>query len=265
MEIFELRYFLGVAQTENVHKAADRLNVSPCSLSKAIAWLESELGVKLFNREGRRFRLSYSGLSLQEKASEIVHLEETAKSSIAGAAGSFKVDVAGPEVLLAHFGMMLTEKITGAFPHARFEFHSNSDTRALEQIRTGESHVALVTVDPPPDVHTRILGEAAFHTFVGRGHPLYAAAAAKKTITVDEVLTHGFVSSRLPLLGSVGAKQSTDGWRDDKFPRRVHYLASSLKVLMEEIVSRGLAVAYLPDYLPEYFGAPLAPLKISSG
>ncbi|MCX6126924.1 MAG: LysR family transcriptional regulator, partial [Proteobacteria bacterium] len=75
METFELKYFLGVARSENVNLASKTLAVSPGSLSKAIARLESELGVKLFSRIGRNIRLTAEGRHLLERASEILRLE----------------------------------------------------------------------------------------------------------------------------------------------------------------------------------------------
>src|SRR5258708_33483898 len=80
MEIFELRYFLGVAQTENIHRASERLRVSPGSLSKAVSRIEEELGARLFSREGRAIRLTDQGRYLKSKAIEILRLEESARS-----------------------------------------------------------------------------------------------------------------------------------------------------------------------------------------
>ena len=40
MNIFQLRYFVSVAQLENISKAADLLHLSQSSLSKSIAKLE---------------------------------------------------------------------------------------------------------------------------------------------------------------------------------------------------------------------------------
>ena len=41
-----------------------------------------------------------------------------------------------------------------------------------------------------------------------------------------------------------------DGWRDDKFPRKVPYFATSLQLLIE-ITERGMALAYLPDSIAD--------------
>ena len=133
---------------------------------------------------------------------------------------------------------------------------------ALEQVRKGEAHLALVTgeVSSGKNLSVKVLEQADFHTYIGRGHPLYADAQQKKIIPVGTVLQHDFVSPHGGLLGKVGAKQSLDGWRDDQFPRKITFTAASLKIL-ENIVVKGKAIAYLPDYFCEDLD--LAVLKIS--
>jgi DNA-binding transcriptional LysR family regulator len=260
MEIFEMRYFLAVASRENIHRASERLRVSPGSLSKAISRLEGELGVKLFSREGRHIRLTESGKILERRASEIIQCEEASRLEIAGHRGSIHVVMTGAEILLSEAGLVLTDKIKKRHPGATVEYHAKDDAAAIEEVVRGDAHLGIITTDSPPDLRARTVGESTFVTSVGRAHPLYAAARAKRTIPVDEVLRYAFVSPSHPLLGQVGRRQSFDGWREDKFPRKVEYLASSLKIL-EEIVSRGRAIAYLPDYLAAKLD--VLPLKIS--
>lgn len=252
MEIFELRYFLGVARYENIHRASEKLNVSPGSLSKAITRLEDELAIKLFNREGRNIKLTDQGRLLQRRASEIVQLEESTKLEIVGLQGTLQVVIAGPEILLSKMGVAFSQTLKKKYPLAVFEFHATDDETALEQVSRGEAHLAIVTCDVPThkDFSSKILEETKFQTYVGIGHPLYKMAKTKKPVPVDEVLKFSFVSPSNPLLGKVGLKQSLDGWRDDQFPRKVDYLSSSLK-LLEELVVSGKAIAYLPDYFCE--------------
>ncbi|CAI6034101.1 LysR family transcriptional regulator [Cohnella sp. JJ-181] len=61
MELLQLQYFLAVARAEHVTEAARALHVTQSSLSKTIQRLEEDLGVPLFDRIGRRLRLSESG------------------------------------------------------------------------------------------------------------------------------------------------------------------------------------------------------------
>ena len=50
MEVRFLRYFLAIAQEENISKAAERLHITQPTLSRQIAQMEQELGVKLLDR-----------------------------------------------------------------------------------------------------------------------------------------------------------------------------------------------------------------------
>ena len=260
MEIFELRYFLEVARFENIHRASEKSRVSPGSLSKAIGRIEREIGAKLFARDGRNIRLTERGKLLKLRAAAILQLEESARMEIAGDTGRIQVVMAGSEVLLAKVGLSLTEELRKRNAEATFEYVSCEETRALEKVANGDAHLAIVTGEVPPARSAKTVLEASFLTVVGRGHPLYARAKAKKAVAVAELLEHPFASPSHPILGRVGLKQSLDGWRDDEFTRKVAYLTTSLK-LLESLVTAGRAVAYLPDYYTETLD--VLPLKVT--
>ena len=71
MEVRFLRYFLAIAQEENISKAAERLHITQPTLSRQIAQMEQELGVKLFNRGARKVTLTGEGLLPRRRAEEI--------------------------------------------------------------------------------------------------------------------------------------------------------------------------------------------------
>ena len=68
MEINQVKYFIIAAQTENLTKAAKRLNITQSALSKSISNLEGELGFQLFDRAGKRVSLNESGRKFMEHA-----------------------------------------------------------------------------------------------------------------------------------------------------------------------------------------------------
>src|SRR5215467_2589614 len=61
MEMYQVRYFLAVAQELNFSRAAEKCNVSQPSLSRAIQQLEGELGGPLFRRERHLTHLTELG------------------------------------------------------------------------------------------------------------------------------------------------------------------------------------------------------------
>lgn len=61
MNLYHLRYFVQLAQTQHYTHAAEQLHITQPSLSHAIAQLEEELGVPLFERIGRNTTLTRCG------------------------------------------------------------------------------------------------------------------------------------------------------------------------------------------------------------
>lgn len=61
MNLNHLYYFRALAKEEHYTRTADMLSITQPSLSHAISCLESELGVKLFEKQGRNAKLTKYG------------------------------------------------------------------------------------------------------------------------------------------------------------------------------------------------------------
>jgi DNA-binding transcriptional LysR family regulator len=68
MELRHLRYFTAVVQWKGYRAASRHLYIAQPSISEAVSDLESELGIKLFSREGRVARLTPEGQVFYEEA-----------------------------------------------------------------------------------------------------------------------------------------------------------------------------------------------------
>lgn len=68
MELRHLRYFVAVAEIENVSRAASKLHVSQPAVSEQIRDLEDEIGVTLFERTAKSVRTNRTGTSLLESS-----------------------------------------------------------------------------------------------------------------------------------------------------------------------------------------------------
>jgi len=257
METFELRYFVEVARNQNIHRASERLNVSPGSLSKAIARLEAELAVKLFEREGRGISITPQGVLLLKRASQIIELEESTRIELQGDLNSPHVILAGPEVLLFKYGTQFATQIQNKYPRCTVEFLALDEDIALKKVDSREAHFAICTGDVLESFDVRILDDCSFVTVAGMNHSILKKLAREKIHAIENILEHSFISPNSSFLGKVGPKQSLDGWRDDKFQRKIKFRSSSLK-LIEEVVSRSEALAYLPDHV----AAPFVEAKI---
>lgn len=250
MDLTSVRYFLAAAETENVHRAAAAIPISPGSVTKAIQRLERELGVALFERRGRGLRLTDAGRRLRDEGRRLLRVEAEARVAVAGTGQRLDVALSGEEALLGSFAVRWVEALRAALPGARFALRAARPAALFARLRRGEVQAVFTTRAVPPDLAGRALGDVHFVTCVARGHPL---GRRRRPIPVGRLLTHGFAVPREPFLGAVGAGGSPDGWRDDAFPREVLVRADTLHQLLA-VVTRGLAVAYLPDYLAAELG-----------
>ena len=82
MDLYQIEYFLAIAEHGGFSLAAERLNVSQPSLSNGIKKLEKELGVLLFERGGRRALLTPAGQSFVGQAENIRQQYRSALSKI---------------------------------------------------------------------------------------------------------------------------------------------------------------------------------------
>ena len=80
MELRHLRYFVAVAEMENVSKAALKLHVSQPALTRQIHDLEDEIGFGLFQRTAKSVRLTDAGRAFLDNARSI--LKQTDDASV---------------------------------------------------------------------------------------------------------------------------------------------------------------------------------------
>lgn len=146
MELRHLRYFVAVAEEENVTRAAARLHVSQPPLTRQIHDLEEELGVPLFERNGKSIRLTTAGrVFLQEARASLQRVDEAVEAARAAARkqhGELHLGYApSPTVEILP---LLLRAFQRRYPNVRVILHDHSSSEMLSNLREGRLHAALM-------------------------------------------------------------------------------------------------------------------------
>lgn len=146
MELRVLRYFLAVARDEKFTRAAEHLHVTQPTLSRQIAELEAELGVKLFIRSSHNIVLTEEGMMLKRRAQEILSLADRTKRDFIGRQEELKgtVAVGSGEFLSTR---LLTDCMTAfrrIHPLVKYELYSGNVDNISDSIEHGLLDMGLM-------------------------------------------------------------------------------------------------------------------------
>ena len=146
MDIKQLEVFVKVAKFKSFTKAAEELNLSQPTVSLHIQNLEKELGVKLFDREGRRATLTPPGKALYKYALEIVKLRRKAllivKETLGKIEGEFTVGastVPGEYIL----PKVLT-KFVSEYPATKFQIRILDSEAIINEVFSENLEIGFV-------------------------------------------------------------------------------------------------------------------------
>ena len=145
----DLRVFLALADTENTRDAAAVLGVNQSNVSRSLARLETELGVELFARHGRRLELTRLGAAFRNDASEILASYETGRRRLRRMTGPQATIRLG---FLQSVARRVVPRLIGSFgekaPDVRFELRQGFARDMFSLVAADELDVVFAT--PPP-------------------------------------------------------------------------------------------------------------------
>jgi DNA-binding transcriptional LysR family regulator len=176
IELRLLRYFVAVAQTEHVGRAAERLHISQSPLSRQIRQLEELLRLQLFERDHRRIRLTAAGRWLLGPASEMLGradlLVREAHRHGEGEIGQIAIGFVGAALASGVLPAAL-RRLRERRPGVRIVLRQLSSNDQLTALRAGELDLALVHRRPQaPDLHEQRVLEQPYVLAVPRPGPL---------------------------------------------------------------------------------------------
>lgn len=147
MELRVLGYFLAVAREENFTRAAEQLHVTQPTLSRQIADLEAELGVKLFVRSNHNIILTEDGMLLKRRAQELVSLAERTKQDFLCKEENLEgtITVGSGEFLSTKILADCIAAFRESHPLVRFEVYSGNAGNIRDNIERGLLDLGLMT------------------------------------------------------------------------------------------------------------------------
>lgn len=138
MEIRVLRYFLTVVREESINRAAEALHITQPTLSRQLAQLEEEIGVKLFERGVRKITLTAEGILLRRRAEEILSLvDRTRKELHEQEAVAGRIVIGSGELAAVEVLRDIIKSFAQKYPLVTYDiFTANADT-VKEQMEKG--------------------------------------------------------------------------------------------------------------------------------
>ena len=192
MTLTELRYIVALAQENNFSRAAERCSVSQPTLSVAIARLEDELGVQLFER-GKGF-VSPSLVGSQVVAQAQTALDEVERIRQIALRGRDQLEGALRLGVIHTIGPYLLPRLIHALkevaPNMPLVIEENMTANLADMLRDNDIDVAILALPfNLPGVLTRSLYDELFKVIVPIGHPWESLERiAPEEVAGDEVL-----------------------------------------------------------------------------
>lgn len=194
MDLRQLTYFVAVAETGHLGRAAERLNLSQPPLTRQIQHLEDELGVKLFHRSSRGMALTAAGQQLLQHARTLLALTDQAvqqtQLAARGEIGRLDVGLYGSAI----FG--LVPQVLSAFrtthPDVELVLHHAQTPAQIPALRQGRVLLVFERLLPEEhDIEVTLVGREQLLLALAADHPLAAKPSVDVTALNGQTLIIG--------------------------------------------------------------------------
>lgn len=189
MELRQLEYFCQAAKFEHITKAAEALFISPPALSRSVSSLEQELGVPLFDTQGRGIKLNPNGTYFYSVVSRVLEDLRNAKTELA------------ERNALPSAAVTVINELPDIFPHVIRSFCNHNPKVPIFEAHMGNSvsdllrsnDVSFLLSYRPPDsggIASSVLLQDQLHLIVPCKHRL----ASRCSVSLPELRDEPFVA-----------------------------------------------------------------------
>src|SRR5437879_3710416 len=189
VELRHLRYFVAVAEMENVSRAALKLHVSQPALSRESRDLEDEIGFSLLERAAKSVRLTDAGRAFLDNARALLQNADEAvtKARAVASAEPTELHVGYSPTPTAEILPKTLRAFQRAMPNVHVRLHDWSNKDILDGIRDGRLQLGLIVPPAKARALHDVRYEELFHervcVAVAPEHPF----ARRRAIPIAEV------------------------------------------------------------------------------
>lgn len=258
MNLYQLRYFALLAQTGHFRKTAEQFCIAQPSLSHAISLLEKELGVTLFEKQGRRSVLTPEGTEfLKYVEKSLLALDEGILNMHHLAMGEGKIELG----FLRTLGVEFVPEVTRKFlehqqgKNVCFKFNTGVTPSLIEGLKDETYDIVFCTkCENASDIEFIPVARQDLVVIVPRNHPLSKRCA----ISLEELAPYSQVYfSRASGLRSI----VDDLFQKVQVKPQIAYEIEE-DIVIAGLVSKGFGVAIVP-YMTELLRMEVKILQIS--
>jgi LysR family transcriptional regulator, cyn operon transcriptional activator len=244
MDLRHLRYFIAIADSSTMALAAEKVFVTQSTLSHQLAQLETELGVKLFERVGRGLKLSDSGKEYLGYARGILRQVEEGKQALSDlrsvTTGSLRIGVI--HSFVTHVMPQVSARFLKKFPRIQLKVHELTALDIEAQVDAGELDLGFAFSPTSGGVNSSIVGEHLFDDVLALAVPKKHPLSKRKTISFKQL-------KDLPL-AMMSQRFATRRLLDGLFTKAGVSPTIVIEIdsvdALQRLVEQGVACAFLP-------------------
>ena len=148
----QIDYALAVGKNLHFKKAADECYVSPSTLSNAITELETQLGVKIFERNNKKVIVTSLGHEILSKAKkiklEVKNIHELAQHNVDGLSSSLSIGII--PTISPYFLPLVLPKIQKELSNLQLKIEEGQSQILTNRVKEGDLDMAILAL--PYDV-----------------------------------------------------------------------------------------------------------------
>jgi DNA-binding transcriptional LysR family regulator len=186
----QLEVFLAVARTGSVSRAGQELGLSQSATSSSLADLERQFDLQLFDRMGKRLRLSTRGASIRARAEAVLEQAGDLERAFESRAIEHRVRVGATLTIGNYVAVPLVARFMREHPAIGLTLEVANTEQIARQVANFQLDVGLVEGEVDhPDLETTRWRDDQLVVFCGARHPL----ARRRTLTDADLLAADWI------------------------------------------------------------------------